>query len=216
MHPEAEAFIRANLPVLPVPSIPEIRLHKAGPRSGLGRLDRMDEAFRAPYWAHHWAGGLALARFLLDHPAMVAGRRVLDLGAGSGIVGIAAARAGARDVLAAEVDPYAIAALQLNATLNRVRITPVAEDLTAGDAPAVDLVAVGDLFYEAGLAAAVTAFLDRCLGAGITVLVGDPGRRDLPRSRLRLQAEYPVPDFGDAPGGAAKPAGVFAFIPAGE
>ena len=105
------AFIRMNLPVAPVPGVPEIELHKACPTSGLMRLARQDEdGFAAPYWAHYWAGGLALARYVLDHPGAVAGRRVLDLGAGSGLVGIAAAKAGAREVVAAEVDRYAAAA----------------------------------------------------------------------------------------------------------
>ncbi|MFT4184427.1 MAG: 50S ribosomal protein L11 methyltransferase, partial [Rhizobium sp.] len=115
-------FIAANLPVQPVPSIPEIRLHKAGPQSGLRRLAERDPTFGSPYWAHHWGGGLALARHLLDRPEIAIGRRVFDLGAGSGIVGIAAAKAGAKDVIAADVDPYAIAAIDLNAAINGVTI----------------------------------------------------------------------------------------------
>src|SRR5262249_10318086 len=150
-----------------------------------------------PYWAHLWAGGLALARHILDRPETVAGRRVLDLGAGSGIVGIAAARAGAAQVIAADVDRYALTALGLNAAANPVSIATVWGDATARPPPPVDLVAVGDLFYECDLAARVTAFLDRCTGAGIDVLIGDPGRAFLPRSRLRLLAEYPVSDLGE-------------------
>src|SRR4051812_37094510 len=106
---DAIDFIRANLPLAPVPGIPEIHLHKASPSSGLGRLAAQDAGFGSPYWAYYWAGGLALARYVLDHPEIVAGRRVLDLGAGSGLVAIAAAKAGAGAVIAAEVDPYAVA-----------------------------------------------------------------------------------------------------------
>ncbi|MDJ1635724.1 class I SAM-dependent methyltransferase [Rhizobium rhizogenes] len=203
-------FIAAHLPVLPVPSIPEIRLHKAGPQSGLRLLAERDEAFGSPYWAHYWGGGLVLARYILDRPDVVAGRRVLDLGAGSGIVGIAAAKAGAIKVIAADVDPYAIAAIELNAALNRVAILPVLADLTTGEPPATDIVCVGDLFYEAVLAERVTIFLDRCLERGIDILIGDPWRAHLPHSRLRLLAEYAVTDFGDT-AGSSKPSGVFAF-----
>ncbi|MFS8111676.1 50S ribosomal protein L11 methyltransferase [Rhizobium jaguaris] len=205
----AKDFIFANLPVLPVPSIPEIRLHRAGPQSGLWRLAEQNPEFGSPYWAHHWGGGLVLARYLLDQPDTVAGRRVLDLGAGSGIVGIAAAKAGAAEVIAADVDPYAIAAIGLNATINGVTILPVLADLTKGELPATDIVCVGDLFYEAALAERVTAFLDRCLEQGIDVLIGDPWRAHLPQSRLRLLAEYTVPDFGAAT--SSRPSGVFAF-----
>lgn len=196
----------------PVPGLGGVRLHRANPSSGLGRLAAGDEDhFGAPYWAYPWAGGLALARHILDRPQTAAGRRVLDLGAGGGVVGIAAARAGAREVIAAETDRYAAAALSLNAAANGVVIPVILDDMTAGSPPAVDLVAVGDLFYERGLALRVTAFLDRCLAAGIEVLVGDPGRAWLPRARLRLLAAYPVSDVGDGQDMSARPSGVFAF-----
>lgn len=129
-----QKFIQANLPIGFVPSVPEIRLHRAGPRSGLWRLAERDENFDTPYWAHDWGGGLALARYNLDHPEIVAGRRALDLGAGSGIVGIAAAKAGANEVMAADIDPYAIAATGLNAAANGVTIFPYLGDLTEGPA----------------------------------------------------------------------------------
>ena len=138
---------------------------------------------------------------------------MLDLGAGSGLVGIAAAKAGARAVIAAEIDRNGVAALGLNAAANDVAITVIGEDITAGPPPAVDLVVVGDLFYAGDLAERVIPFLDRCLAAGINVLVGDPGRAYLPRSRLRLLAEYQVPDVGEAKDAAAKPSGVFSFEP---
>ena len=207
-------FIRANLPLAPVPSVPEIRLHSAIPSSGLWRLAEADETgFTSPYWAYHWGGGLALARHLLDCPDTVAGRRVLDLGAGSGIVGIAAAKAGASAVTAAEVDPCAVVALGLNAEANGVAIAAIEGDPTAGPPPPVDVVLVGDLFYEQDLARRVTAFLDRCLGSGIEVLIGDPWRAFLPRPRLRLLAEYPTPQFGEAGSVAMKTSAVFALEP---
>ncbi len=206
----ARHFISTNLPVLPVPAIPEIRLHKAGPQSGLRRLAERDEAFGSPYWAHCWGGGLALARYLLDRSDVAAGGRILDLGAGSGLVGIAAAKVGAAQVIAADVDPYAIAAMELNAAINGVTILPVLADLTTGEPPAADIVCVGDLFYEAALAERVTAFLDRCLEQGMEILIGDPWRAHLPRSRLRLLAEYAVTDFGDK-AESTRSSGVFAF-----
>jgi len=205
----ARDFISANLQIAPVPTIPEIRLHRAGPQSGLWRLAEQAPEFGSPYWAHHWGGGLVLARYLLDRPDAVAGRRVLDLGAGSGVVGIAAAKSGATEVVAADVDPYAIAAIGLNTAINGVTILPVLTDLTKGEPPATDIVCVGDLFYEAALAESVTVFLDRCLERGIDVLIGDPWRAHLPHSRLRLLAEYAVPDFGTAAG--SRPSGVFAL-----
>ncbi|MBZ9796581.1 class I SAM-dependent methyltransferase [Mesorhizobium sp. ES1-4] len=206
--------------LVPVPSVPEIRLYSAHPGSGLRRLvdpqddedadEGMPEA-QPPYWAYAWAGGAVLARHILDHPQIVAGRRVLDLGAGSGIVGIAAAKAGAREVIAAEIDRNGVAAIALNAAANGVAITIIGNDITTGPAPAVDLVLAGDVFYSSEVALRVIPFLDRCLVAGIEVLIGDPRRSDLPLSRLRLLAEYQVPDFGDTKGAASKPSGVFSF-----
>jgi predicted nicotinamide N-methyase len=228
-RPDPAAFIAANMHIAPVPSVPEIRLYTAHPGSGLRRLVEREELAgepddandadddrpepQPPYWAYAWAGGAVLARYILDRPETVAGRRVLDLGAGSGLVGIAAAKAGARQVTAAEIDRNGVAAIGLNAAANDVTITIVDKDITMGPPPAVDLVLAGDVFYGHEVALRVTPFLDRCLAAGIEVLVGDPRRNDLPLSRLRLLAEYQVPDFGDAKGAATKPSGVFSFEP---
>lgn len=211
---DVSQFIRANFPLTPTPSVPEVVLHKAGPKSGLWRLAEADEAFGNPYWAYHWGGGLALARYVLDQPDAVAGKRVLDLGAGSGLVGIAALKAGAASVLAADVDPYAMTALELNATANDVVIETALGDMTRSEPPDVDVVLVGDLFYNEDLAMNVTGFLDRCLARGIDVRVGDPWRAFLPHARLKLLKEYPGFDFGNSAGGQPLPNAVFAFVAA--
>ncbi|CAN7152429.1 class I SAM-dependent methyltransferase [Mesorhizobium sp. LjRoot246] len=223
-RPDPTEFIRANMRLAPVPSLPEIRLYTPHPASGLRRLvdphqsadvdDETDDDGpepQPPYWAYVWAGGAVLARHILDHPRTVAGRRVLDLGAGSGLVGIAAAMAGAREVIAAETDRNGLAAITLNAAANGVAITVIADDITRGSPPTVDLVLAGDVFYSQGVADRVMPFFERCLNAGVEILVGDPGRAYLPRSRLRLLAEYKVPDFGQAKNSALEASGVFHF-----
>ncbi|UVK47917.1 methyltransferase [Mesorhizobium sp. AR07] len=221
-RPDPTEFIRANMRIAPVPSLPEIRLYTPHPASGLRRLTDPGQGFDAdddtdddepepqpPYWAYAWAGGAVLARHILDCPQTVAGRRVLDLGAGSGLVGIAASKAGAREVIATEIDRNGVAALALNAAANEVAITVIGYDITRGSPPAVDLVLAGDVFYGQDVADRVMPFLERCLGAGIEVLVGDPGRAYLPRQRLHLVAEYKVPDFGQTKDSALAPSGVF-------
>jgi predicted nicotinamide N-methyase len=204
-------FIRSNLSLVTVPSVPEVKVYKAGPSSGLSRLAESDETFSNPYWAYHWGGGLALARHVLDRPRIVKGKRVLDLGSGSGVVAIAAMKAGAKSVLAADVDPYAVTAIGLNAEANDVTVRTVLRDLTAEAPPDVDMVLVGDLFYAEDLAKRTTAFLDRCLKAEIDVLVGDPWRAFLPRSRLDLLAEYPGGDFGSSAHDELASNAVFSF-----
>ncbi len=204
-------FIRSNLSLVAVPSVPEVKVYKAGPSSGLSRLAEADEAFGNPYWAYHWGGGLALARHVLNRPRMVRGKRVLDLGAGSGVVAIAAMKAGAKSALAADVDPYAVAAIALNAEANGVTVETVLCDQTASDPPDVDMVLVGDLFYAEDIAKRTTAFLDRCVAAEIDVLVGDPWRAFLPRGRLDLLAEYPGGDFGSSVQGELASNAVFSF-----
>lgn len=201
--------IRRHLPVTRVPSLPDLRLHLAGPHSGLGRLLASNPGAGSPYWAHVWGGGLVLVRYLFDHPATVAGLRVLDLGCGSGLVAIAAARCGASHVTAVDVDPYAIVATALNAALNTVAVEVRCADLLDGPVPQADLVLVGDLFYEAALARRVAGFLDHCVAAGCPVLVGDPGRKPLPRERLEEIHAYPTPDFGT--GGGLVQSAVYRF-----
>lgn len=193
------AYIEAHFPLTPVPALSEIVLRKATPSSGIWRLAETEgAAFLAPYWTSWWGGGVALARWVLDHPARVAGKSLLDLGAGSGLVGIAAAKAGAARVLAVDVDRYAIAATRLNAAANGVEIAARVGDGLEGEAPDVGVVLVGDLFYEPALAARTSAFLERCVARGIAAYVGDPGRASLPRARLKLIAEYESADYADA------------------
>lgn len=201
---DLERFIRERMEVVTAPGVPEIRLHLAGPSSGLGR--RFGEDVVEPYWAFVWGGGLALARHLLDRPETVAGRRVLDLGAGSGLVAVAAMKAGAASVLAVDIDPRAAVATRLNAEVNGVRVQVLTADLLEGVAPDdVDVVLVGDLFYEAGLAERTLGFLRRCRAAGLEVLIGDPGRKTLPVEALEQVGAPPGRDFG----GAADGGGVY-------
>ncbi|MDE2362452.1 MAG: methyltransferase [Hyphomicrobiales bacterium] len=188
----ASAFIAANLPLRPVPGLSGISIHTAVSGSGLRRL----AAGRNPYWAWCWAGGLALAQHLAARPETVAGKGVLDLGAGSGLVGIAAAKAGARAVLAVDVDEDAVAAIELNARANRVSLAVLHDDILDDVPPPVDVALVGDLFYDRDVAARVTRFLDACVAAGTRVYVGDPFRAFLPRERLNLIASYATRDFG--------------------
>jgi predicted nicotinamide N-methyase len=195
---------------MPVRGLPAISLYSAHEATGLWRLAADDAADAPPpYWAFPWAGGMALAHYLLDHVTVVAGRRVLDLGAGSGLVAIAAMKAGAAEVAAAEIDPFGVAAIGLNAAANGVTVRVIADDLTGGAAPAADVVTVGDLFYEQALAGRVIGFLDRCAANGATVLIGDPGRAYLPQARLKRIAEYRTPDVGEVEDATMKTSGVF-------
>ena len=203
------AFIRDNLPLRPVPFVPEISLHKAGPHSGLKRLAERDADFGSPYWAHYWSGGLALARYVLDHPALVTGRSLLDLGTGSGIVAIAACRAGARHVRAADVDPYAIGAATMNARANQVEIEVYLGDPTGQPPAPVDILAIGDLFYDAATAARVLRLAQHHAETGALVLIGDPGRAYLPLDLLEQLALYSVSELSGASGYGAKPAVVY-------
>ena len=199
MIADRKAFIRANTRLKPVPLVPEISLYVADEAVPIWQkteeeLDAM--GLPPPYWAFAWAGGQALARYLLDHRASVASLRVLDLAAGSGLVAIAAALAGAAPVVAADIDAFTDPAIALNAEANDVYIEIVTEDLLdrpAPRAPRYDVILVGDLFYERDTAARALAFLDRHATTGARVLVGDPGRTYLPKDRLTRVAEYSVP-----------------------
>lgn len=203
--------ILERLRLTPVPGVPEIVLYTAHPASQLSSLIDQ-QAGVPPYWAYTWAGGLALVRYLLDHPTSVKDLRALDLGAGGGLVGIVAAKAGASSVLASEVDPNGWVALALNAEANDVRVDLWEGGMDEGPLPPVDVILAGDVFYDRAVATDMVAFLSRCVAAGITVLVGDPGRKDLPLSRLQKLAEYPVADFGDGSASAEKQSAVYSFV----
>lgn len=205
--------MRARMPLKAVPTVPEITLHTASPTSGLRVfLDRIGCGRATPYWAYPWAGGLALARYVLDRPETVAGLRVLDLGSGSGLVAIAAALSGAREVLAMDADPCAVAAATLNALANGVALRAVSDD-RAPSMSGVDVVLAGDVFYGRAVAQQTTRALDACLDAGMAVLVGDPGRPFLPRHRSRELAAYSVADVGDPQTSRHGQAFVFSWEP---
>ena len=191
------AFIRENTRLMSPPLVPEVQLHLAEESLPIWR--RTEEELGEmnvppPYWAFAWAGGQALARHLLDHPALVAGQPVLDLGAGSGLTAIAAMKAGARSVLAADVDAVALVACALNAEANACTVATTSEDqLTSPPSASLAVVLVGDLFYERELADRVLAFITEAAKNGARVLVGDPGRSYFPRDRFRKLAEHRVP-----------------------
>ncbi len=183
-----------GLRVVRVPLVPEIRLHLA--EDAIVWWARMEaEAgteLVAPFWASAWIGGQALARYVLDHPGVAVGRRVLDLATGSGLVGIAASMAGAASVTANDIDPYSMVAVGLNARANGVEVTTSCEDLLDGDGGDSELVLAGDVLYDESMANAVMPFLKRARARGATVLVGDPGRSDLPRELMKIVATYPA------------------------
>jgi predicted nicotinamide N-methyase len=192
-------FVRAHTRLQPVAFVPEIVLHLADEAVPLWQ--RTEEelgqmGLPPPFWAFAWAGGQALARYVLDHPGLVAGRRVLDLASGSGLVGIAAAKAGAAPVVATDIDRFAECAIALNAAANGAYLDVVLQDLL--DHPAdidarYDAILIGDLFYEQDTARRVLAFAERHAAMGTHIYVGDPGRTYLPKDRLRQLAEYRIP-----------------------
>lgn len=198
----AEAFIRENTRLRPVPHVPEISLYVADEAVPLWQkteeeLGRM--GLPPPFWAFAWAGGQALARYVLDHPRIVRGKRVLDLACGSGLVAIAAMKAGAAQVAANDIDPFAMPAIALNAGANGVSVETETDDRLDPDTPleAFGAVLAGDIFYERDTAARALAFLQRMKAQGASVLVGDPGRSYLPREKMSVLAEYEVPVIRD-------------------
>ena len=187
-------FIRANTRLLPVPHAPEIVLHVADDSTALWHQteEQLGEiGLPPPFWAFAWAGGQAMARYVLDRPATVAGLLVLDFAAGSGLAGIAAAKAGAGRVEAVDIDAFALAAIGLNATANGVAIVATQQDLVGRD-DGWDVVLAGDVCYERDMAEAVVEWLAGLAQRGATVLIGDPGRSYLPRGRLESLATYQI------------------------
>ena len=192
----SSTFIVENTRLLAPPLVPEIRLHLA--EESLPIWSKTEEELGElnvppPYWAFAWAGGQALARYLIDHPEITVGQDVIDLGSGSGLVAIAAAKAGAPRVLAADIDPLAIAAVRLNAAANGVAIRTTDDDLLAQAPAAARVVLVGDLFYERALADRVLAYIDAARRHGARVLIGDPQRTYFPGDRFTKLADYAVP-----------------------
>lgn len=190
------AFIQENTKLISPPLVPEIRLHLA--EESLPIWQKTEEELGAmnlppPFWAFAWAGGQALARYVLDHSEICKGAAVVDLGSGSGLTAIAAAKSGARDVLAADIDFFSGAASRLNASANGVNLRLTDVDLLAGPPGTADVILIGDLFYERGLAERVLAYIDAALLDGATVLIGDPQRSYFPRGRFEMVAEYHVP-----------------------
>jgi predicted nicotinamide N-methyase len=193
---DPSGFVHRNTGITVPPLVPEIRLYLATEVTPIWQATEETLArsgLPPPYWAFAWAGGQALARYLLDHPAVVAGRSLLDFGAGSGLVAVAAAKAGAACVVAAEIDHFAAAAIIANAALNDVEIAVGTPDLLGTVDPLWDVVTAGDVCYERPMADRVTGWLRRMAAGGALVLLGDPGRAYLPGEGLVERARHLVP-----------------------
>jgi predicted nicotinamide N-methyase len=194
--PEAIAFITTQTTLTAPALIPELRLHLATEVTPLWQATEATLAANnlpPPYWAFAWPGGQAVARYVLDHPHLVAGRRVLDFAAGSGVAALVALRAGAASVTASEIDRFAIAVLTLNAAANALDIKITDDDLVDQPLPDIDVILAGDICYERPMAERVTHWLRQRASAGTLVLLGDPGRAYLPKTGLERLAQYDVP-----------------------
>ena len=190
-----EAFISRVTAILAPPLLPELRFHLAEETVALwSQTEEVleEQGLPPPFWAFAWAGGQALGRYILDRPEIVAGKRVLDFASGGGMAGIAAARAGAAQVVASELDPFAIVAITLNAALNNCPIEVRHEDVTQTDAD-WEVILAGDVFYEKRAAETINTWLTARHRRGTAVLIGDPGRSFLPVDSLEKLAEYDVP-----------------------
>jgi predicted nicotinamide N-methyase len=195
MKTDPRQFILENTSIMAPPHVPEIRLHLADEAHDLWLKteEELEEiGLPPPFWAFAWAGGQGLARFILDHPEMVRGKRVIDFASGSGLVAIAAMKAGAVSVLAADIDPWSQTAVAMNAALNGVEIAHTGDDIVGQDI-AGDVMLAGDVFYDQTFAAALIPWFTRLAGEGRSVLVGDPGRAYCPKDRLEKLAVYEVP-----------------------
>lgn len=195
MAASARAFVLRHTRLRPVPGLGELRLHLADevlPLCHAVQVETEDPDAALPYWAFAWAGGLAIGRYVREYPQAVAGRRVFDLASGSGLCAIAAMHAGAAEATGADIDAFAVAAIQLNARANSHRVSAVRRDVLDGEPPDVDVILAGDCWYEAPLAGRVLPWLRRARDRGIDVLVGDPGRRYLPTDELVELASYDV------------------------
>ena len=210
------AFILANTRLQSPPHTPELSLHLADEITPIWRMteEALEEiGLPPPFWAFAWAGGQALARYILDAPQTVAGQRVIDFASGSGIVAVAAARAGARSVLAADIDGFCGAALALNAEANGVTADFTDNDLLDQPPPEADVILAGDICYEKPLAGRVMAWLEAGARRGARVLIGDPGRSYFPREGLVRLAEYQVPTTRELEDMEVKRTAVWTFPP---
>jgi predicted nicotinamide N-methyase len=208
-----ESFVRSATLPMRAQLVPEILLGLAADPTGIfvaaERLPRPEPECYPPYWAFAWPGGQALARYILDHPQGFSGRRVVDIGAGSGLSSIAAAMAGA-DVLAADVDPVSLVAIGLNARANGVRVAVTQEDLL-GRIPEADVIMIGDLVYEPALATRVAAFLAEAAKTGVRVILADRTTAKRPPLAFDLLAEYAAPVVPALPGNPFEAARVWAL-----
>jgi len=212
--PDPRRFIQEQTRVKPVPHAEEISLHVADEAMELWQKtedDLGELGLDPPFWAFAWAGGQALARYILDTPSVVAGLSVLDLASGSALVGIAAMKAGAQACTCVDIDPFSRSAGELNAAVNAVSLEFVCADILDGPVPEVDVILAGDVFYDKTMADRFLAYLEQARAAGIEVIVGDPGRNYLPKDRLTQLAVYTVPVVGALEDNALKRTSVFRF-----
>jgi len=211
---DPRAFILANTRPQPPPHTPELTLYLADEVTPIWRLteEALGElGLPPPFWAFAWAGGQALARYLLDHPQEVAGKAVVDFATGSGLVAIAAMRAGAAEALASDVDRFCADAVALNAAINSVQVRFTTADLLDNPAPAAEVILAADVFYEKPFVDRAVRWLAQAHAAGARVLMGDPGRTYFPRSGLTQLAEYQVPTSRDLEDQEIKKTGVWSF-----
>ncbi|MBL8907841.1 MAG: methyltransferase [Rhizobiales bacterium] len=209
-------FILSSTAILSPPLVPEVSLRLATEAVPLWQKteEELGEiGLPPPFWAFAWAGGQALARYILDRPETVRGKRIVDLASGSGLVAIAALKAGATRALAADIDEFSAAAIALNAGLNDVALAITTDDLLASEPPGCDVILVGDLFYEQSLAARLLEWLSLAQQRGTQVMIGDPGRSYLPKQRLTQLAIYSVPVTRDLEDAEIKQGAVWTLAP---
>ena len=214
MKTDPEVFIRSNTGVLSPPHVPEVKLRLATEAHDLWlktEEELQEIGLPPPFWAFAWAGGQGLARHVLDHPALVEGKAVLDFASGSGLVGIAARLAGACTVLAADIDPWSETAIRLNAALNGVSLAYSHEDMIGRD-EGWDVVLAGDVFYDRAFSSLLIPWFSALATRGATVLVGDPGRAYCPRERMEALATYTVPVTRALEDGEIKKTTVWRFL----
>jgi predicted nicotinamide N-methyase len=219
MAASTRAFVLRHTRLRPVPGLEAIRLHLADevlPLWHAVQVETGDPDAALPYWAFAWSGGLAIGRYLADHPEAVRGLRVLDLASGSGLCAIAAVRAGAEAVTAADIDPFATTAIGLNVRANGGRSSVIGRDLLDDEPPDVDVILAGDVCYEAAMAERVVPWLRSAQAQGIDVLIGDPGRRYLPVDEVVQLASYDVRTTTELEDLELKRGRVYALRPAME